>query len=192
MVSIGNRLFIIITEFQVSAIDNNMNLEEKKNLVIQLHQEGKTQREIAQAAHMSIRDISKIIRKVEGIPEEKSVETQTLDLFYQGKKPIEVAVELNLNAQKTSKLYKDYLKLEGFYKLVSLYEEINDNLSLFLKLYYAIIQNGIKPHEIANLVKNSNDLASLKTAIQIKRKELYFIEEKMKQYQAQMIMNNYT
>ena len=64
MVSIGNRLFIIITEFQVSAIDNNMNLEEKKNLVIQLHQEGKTQREIAQAAHMSIRDISKIIRKI--------------------------------------------------------------------------------------------------------------------------------
>ena len=49
---------------------------------------------------MSVRDISKIIRKLEGIPEEKSVETQALDLFYQGKKPIEVAVALNLNAQK--------------------------------------------------------------------------------------------
>jgi transcriptional regulator len=82
-----------------------MNLEEKKNLVIQLHKEGKTQREIAQVAHMSIRDISKIIRKLEGI---QSEETQALDLFYQGKKPIEVAVELNLNAQKTSKFYKDY------------------------------------------------------------------------------------
>ena len=89
-----------------------MNLEEKKNLVIQLHQEGKTQREIAKTAHMSVRDISRIIRKLEGIPEEKSIETQALDLFYQGKKPIEVAVGLNLNAQKTSKLYKDYLKLE--------------------------------------------------------------------------------
>ena len=51
-----------------------MNLEEKKILVIQLHREGKTQREIAQIAHMSIRDISKIIRKIECIPEEKSVE----------------------------------------------------------------------------------------------------------------------
>ncbi len=169
-----------------------MNLEEKKNLVIQLHQEGKTQREIAQVAHMSVRDISKIIRKLEGITEEKSIETQALDLFYQGKKPIEVAVTLNLNAQKTSKLYKDYLKLEGFHKLVSLYEEINDNLSLFLKLYYAIIQNGIKPNEIVNLVKNSNELANLKTAIQIKRNELYFIEEKIKQYQTQLMMvNNY-
>ena len=170
-----------------------MNLEEKKNLVIQLHKEGKTQREIAQVAHISVRDISKIIRKLEGISEEKSIETQALDLFYNGKKPIEVAVELNLNAQKTTKLYKDYLKLEGFHKLVSLYEEINDNLSLFLKLYYTIIQNGIKPNEIVNLVKNSNELTNLKTAIQVKRNELFFIEQKIKQYQAQIMMeNNYS
>ena len=101
MVSIGNRLFIIITEFQVSAINNNnMNVDEKKNLIIQLHKEGKTQREIAKNAHMSVRDISRIIRKFEGVSEKKSLETQALDLFYHGKKPIEVAVDLNLNAQK--------------------------------------------------------------------------------------------
>jgi DNA-binding CsgD family transcriptional regulator len=169
-----------------------MNLEEKKNLVIQLHQEGKTQREIAKIAHMSVRDISKIIRKFEGVSEEKSVETQALDLFYQGKKPIEVAIELNLNTSKISKLYKDYLKLDGFHKLVSLYEEMNGNLNLFLKLYNAIIQNGIKPNEIVNLVKNSNELANLKSAIQMKRNQLYFIEEKIKQYQAQMMINSYT
>ena len=168
-----------------------MNRVEKKNLVLQLHQEGKTQREIAKTAHMSVRDISKIIRKLEGISEEKSIETKALDHFQQGKKPVEVAIELNLNASKIIKLYKDYLKLEGFHKLASLYEEINYNLSLFLKLYYAIIQNGIKPNEIVNLVKNSNELASLKTAIQMKRKELYYIEEKIKQYQAQIMMNSY-
>jgi hypothetical protein len=84
------------------------------------------------------------------------------------------------------------LKLEGFHKLVLLYEEIHENLDLFLKLYYAIIQNGIKPNEIANLVKNSNELASLKIAIQMKRNELYFIEEKLKQYQAQMMINRYS
>ena len=169
-----------------------MNLEEKKYLVIQLHKEGKTQREIAEIVHMSIRDISRIIRKLEGISEEKSVETQALDLFYHGNKPIEIAVTLNLNARKTSKLYKDYLKLEGFHKLVSLYEEVNDNLSLLLKLYYIIIQNGIKPNEIVNLVKNSNELTNLKTAIQVKRNELFFIEGKIKQHQAQIMMNSYT
>ena len=140
---------------------------------------------------MSIRDISRIIRKLDGIIEEKSIETKALDLLYQGKKPIEVAVELNLQATKTSKLYKDYLQLEGFHKLVSFYEEIRDNMSLFLRLYYAIVQNNIKPNEIDNLVKNSNELASLKTAIRIKRNELYSIEERIKQHQAQMIMNSY-
>ena len=32
-----------------------MNLEEKKNLVIELHKEGKTQREIARIARMSVK-----------------------------------------------------------------------------------------------------------------------------------------
>ena len=51
---------MIITEFLVSAIDNNIiNLEEKKNLVIQLHQDGKTQRDTAKTVYMSVRDISK-------------------------------------------------------------------------------------------------------------------------------------
>ena len=62
---------------------------------------------------------------------------------------------------------------------------------MFLKLYYAIIQNGIKPNEITNLVKNSNELGSLRIAIYMKRKGLYYIEEKIKQYQAQILMNNY-
>jgi hypothetical protein len=114
-----------------------------------------------------------------------------LNLFYQDKKPIEVAVELNLNASKTSKLYKDYLKLEGFYNLVSLYEEIHDNVNLFLKLYYLIIRNGIKPNEIVNIVKNSNELANLKAALNMKRNELSFIDEKIRQYQTQIMMNNY-
>ena len=115
-----------------------------------------------------------------------------MNSFILGKKPIEVAVALNLNASKISKLYKDYLKLEGFHKIVSLYEEINGNLSLFLKLYYTALQNNIKPNDIKNLVKNSNELANIKSTIQIKKNELYFIEEKIKQHQAQMIMiNNY-
>jgi hypothetical protein len=84
MVSIVKRFFTIITKIQVFAIENEF--RRKENLVIQLHQEGKTQRDIAKTAHMSVRDISKIIRKIEGIPEEKSLETQVLDLFYQDKK----------------------------------------------------------------------------------------------------------
>ncbi|HSF51207.1 MAG TPA: hypothetical protein VLA74_10645 [Nitrososphaeraceae archaeon] len=58
-------------------------------------------------------------------------------------------------------------------------------MSLFLKLYHAIIQNNIKPNEIVNLVKNSNKLANLKTAIKMKKEKFYFIEENIKQHQTQ-------
>jgi DNA-directed RNA polymerase specialized sigma subunit len=49
-----------------------MNLQEKKNLVIHLHQEEKTQREIAKTAHISVRDISKIILKFKGIQSKRN------------------------------------------------------------------------------------------------------------------------
>lgn len=166
-----------------------MNLKEKQNLVEQLHEEGKTQREIAQQAHMSLRDISKIVRKLDGIPEEKSIETQALDLFYKGKKPVEVVVELNIDAQETIKLYKEYLELEDFHRLVLLYDEIKDNLRLFLKLYYTISENHINHSDIINLLKNSNELVNLKKVLQMKRKELYDIELIIKQYQSQYMKN---
>jgi hypothetical protein len=43
-----------------------LNKYDKEQLVIKLHQEGKTMPEIASAAHMSFGDIGKIIKKVDG------------------------------------------------------------------------------------------------------------------------------
>ena len=84
-----------------------LNKYNKENLVIKLHQEGKTFRDIASAAHMSFSDISNIIRKVYGRTNDikisnKSKVTQALFLFKSGKKPIDVAIELDISAKKTS------------------------------------------------------------------------------------------
>jgi hypothetical protein len=84
-----------------------LNKYDKENLVIKLHQEGKTIREIASAAHMSFSDISNIIGKVDGRTNDikisnKSKATQALFLFKSGKKPIDVAIELDISAKKTS------------------------------------------------------------------------------------------
>ena len=95
-------VFIIIIEFIVFAIENEFSRKEKSsNTTSSRRENSKRNCTSSDNTHMSIRDISRIIRKSEGISsEEKSVETQALDLFYQGKKPIEVAVELNLNSSK--------------------------------------------------------------------------------------------
>ena len=43
-----------------------LNKKEKEELVVKLHQENKTIRQIAEIAHMSFKDIGTIIRRVDG------------------------------------------------------------------------------------------------------------------------------
>ena len=92
-----------------------LNRREKEQSVIKLHQEGKTIREIAQQLHMSFKDIGTIIRKIDGKVDEgvdlkdKSPETKALFLFANGKKPIDVAIELNLSASEVQNLLEEYL-----------------------------------------------------------------------------------
>ena len=51
-----------------------LNRRDKEQLVIKLHQEGKTIREIASSAHMSFTDIGEIIRKIDGRDNDDGVE----------------------------------------------------------------------------------------------------------------------
>jgi hypothetical protein len=65
------------------------NKYDKEQLVIKLHQEGRTMRDIVTMVHMSFGDIGKIIRKVDGSANnedhisisKKSKSTQALYLF---------------------------------------------------------------------------------------------------------------
>jgi hypothetical protein len=68
--------------------------QEKEQLVIKLHQEGKTIRQIASVAHLSFSDIGSIIRKIDGQDndsveskalKEKSVKTKAFWLFIRQK-----------------------------------------------------------------------------------------------------------
>jgi cytidylate kinase len=64
-----------------------LNKQEKEKLVIRLHREGKTFREIAHIGHLSFTDIGKIIRKINGQKDEdidlknKSKDTQVYTYF---------------------------------------------------------------------------------------------------------------
>ena len=43
-----------------------LNKKEKEELVVKLHQENKTMRQIAEIVHMSFKDIGAIIRRIDG------------------------------------------------------------------------------------------------------------------------------
>lgn len=96
---------------------------------------------------MAFRDISKIIKKYEySIDENKKTKDnlyiKTLSLFHKGKKPIEVAISLKLNCNQVEESYKDCWKLNNSYSLVSIYEDINDEIPALVELYQICKERG--------------------------------------------------
>src|SRR6266487_3883694 len=100
-----------------------LNRTEKGQCIIELYQQVKTIREIAQEVHMSFGDIGSIIRKVKGLQDDDgkskeqqdnipldtlSKDTQAFALFSDGKKPIEVAIKLDLGANEVDSLYQQF------------------------------------------------------------------------------------
>ena len=93
-----------------------LNKHDKAQLVIKLHHEGKTMREIASTAHMSFGDIGKIIHKADGTSSDadlrnKTKATQALHMFNIGKKPSDVAIELDLPESEVSDLQAEFWAL---------------------------------------------------------------------------------
>ena len=104
---------------------------EKEQRVIELYQQGKTIREIAQDVHMSFGDIAFIIKKLTGLddatkPKEQdklpvttlSKDQQAFALFSEGKKPTEVAIKLDLGADVVERLNQQFWRLKYELNLV--------------------------------------------------------------------------
>jgi transposase len=121
-----------------------LNKKEKEELVVKLHQENKTIRQIAEIVHMSFKDIGTIIRRINGTDndeyidtklENKSKETKALWLFEQKKRPIDVAVELDLPYGEVIDLQLEYWALKELYDLPLVYHELKHEFDSFFKLF---------------------------------------------------------
>jgi hypothetical protein len=125
-----------------------LNKKEKEQLVIKLYQDGKTIREIAQQVHMSFGDIGKIIRTIDSDDDtnsdycnNKSKSTKALYLFKSGKKPIDVAIELDISASEVEELQQEYWALNQLHELGFVYNEIRNYLQSFNKLFNLLKRN---------------------------------------------------
>ena len=166
-----------------------LNRRDKEQLVIKLHQEGKTIRTIASAAHLSFSDIGSIIHKIDGKVDEgvdlkdKSPETKALFLFANGKKPIDVAIELNLSASEVQNLLEEFWALKQQYELAFVYDEIKNFLPSFLKLFQSLKEFGMLNEEsLSNFLKYAgHDLPELTYRMQQLANEVIDLESKKKQ-----------
>ncbi len=138
---------------------------EKEKHVIELHEQGKTYREIAKEVHISLGDISSIIKKSSGEVDDEEIkkvskDTQARILFDNHKTPLEVSNELDLTVGEVERIYTDFWKLKGYYDLYSAYErEIKNNIPSFLKLYRIVKEKGIGEKVVLKILENLDKVA---------------------------------
>jgi hypothetical protein len=141
----------------------SLNQHQKKALVIQLYEQGKTRRQIVEVAHMSFKGIADVIKKHTGEESnsvdkpEKSKAAQAFKLFLQGKQSIEVAIELDMSIDEVEELHVQYWRLSKLDDLETLYHEAKYSLSLLLQLFKTLKHNRItRDKDMHNLIEQAN------------------------------------
>jgi Trp operon repressor len=157
-----------------------LNRKEKEELVIKLLNEGKTTREIAQLAHVSLRDIGSIIRKVNGDdnPDEgkeeilqnrkltdKSYYAQSFQMFKEGKSLIDVVIELDLDAYQVQAFYSDYLDLKNRKYLTDVYLDLKNDFPLFLHIFKRIKKEGLNKQDLTELLESQHELKDMRKRV---------------------------
>lgn len=199
-----NQIFISKFEYIPMLIILSLLLtrKEKEELVIKLAKGGKTTREIAAIAHISLKDIGVIIKKFNG--EEKNAEgnkteqeekerlkklspyAQAFHLFKKKKRLTDIVITLDLDADTIMYHYQDYLRLNGMDDLAVLNHRLGKDLYLFIHLFNRIKKEGLlNREEINKLVQTQRRLRDLSTSIvnyenyieNLKMQESMLIEE---------------
>jgi predicted transcriptional regulator len=159
------------------------NRSQKEQCVIELYEQGKTIREIAEDVHMSFATIISIIKKHTGEDKDKektiSKDTQAIKLFSQGKTPVDVVVELDLSPDEASRIYREFWKLKGLHQLDATYEEIKNDMPSSLRLFRMMKKEGFAEKDILELLKHSKQLSSLDLIVDSRRKKVKLLEHQI-------------
>jgi uncharacterized protein YerC len=171
-----------------------LNKFEKEKRVVELHLEGKTLKEISREVHMSFRDISKIRKaydkkielqqnkketqvKNQTTTKKESLSTQAFKLFREGKKPTEVAIELNIPFKKTKKFWVQFLDLERMDECYEFYQDYRYDIPTFLSINNFMERNDIYGKDILEVLRTANDVINLNKIISNLKTEI----ERLKQ-----------
>ncbi len=141
---------------------------ETEELIVRLHKEGKTIREIAKIIRKNFTYIGAVLKKTfpdeysnEDNSKKTSLETQALKLFSKRKGPAYVAIKLNMKPEDINKLYLQYLQMEGLQYLTNTYDELGDSLPSFVQSYKKMQQSGISVDRVISVVQNLQQIPQI-------------------------------
>jgi DNA repair exonuclease SbcCD ATPase subunit len=148
--------------------------DEKEKRVLELSEQDKSVRYIAQELHMSFASIGSIRRRhlEEKEANSPSVDTQVFTLLEQGKSPVEVAIDMNLRSEEVTRLCSEWWKLKGLHELSQVYEETKNDISEFVGVYKFTKKEGYTPRQVVDAANHLHDLPLLTSRLEQMNKEV--------------------
>jgi transcriptional regulator with XRE-family HTH domain len=132
-----------------------MDKKQKEALVLALLEKGETYRDIARKAGVSPNTIKAIANKA-SLSEIASESSRAFELYVQEKTPIEVAIALNLEAEKAINYYHQYFALLGITEFTKAYLQVKDIIWSFINLVNLFQKARICEGEVLELLKIAN------------------------------------
>src|SRR5215208_2255699 len=179
--------------------ENPLNKFEKHALVIRLLKEEKTYREICHIAHIAPRDIKRIAkeyerkkrlesknRKQKNLTKKPSLSTQSFILYKEGKQIDDVKILLDIPFKLASRYWKQYLKSIGMFQSYEFYRDYQYDIPTLLSINNFIKRNNISGNNIANVLREANDVNNLNKTYYNLKTEIKYLEQK------KMYLQNYS
>jgi hypothetical protein len=179
---------------------NSLNQREKQELIIKLRKDGKTYREIAHSAKVSLREIKPTLKKYERKlqikkREENNQKTtkklskriQAYDLFRNGKTPIQTCIDLRLDFDTVRKYWTEFLRLNNMKKLYNIYTENEFHLDYLFKINYFLLRNNIPIKDMENVLGVAHETAKLYQNHSNLKAEIEKLEQMKNKYSFQLL-----
>jgi hypothetical protein len=152
--------------------------KEKEERIIQLLKEGKNSKEIAAEVHVSFTTISLINKRVFGDESHPSLRTQAYRMFLEGNKPVNAAMTLDIPYDETKKLWNQYLELNKESVLLRIKNELQNDVTSFIKLYKEMKRNHSTIDEMWEGLETAQDIKAKSAFLKLLEKELSEAENK--------------
>ena len=117
----------------------------------------------------------------------KSKSTQALNLFLHGKRPVDVAIELDISASEIEDISQEFWVLTKLDELALVYLEIKNHLDLFLNIFHIMKKNKLlSEKDIKTVLKYAADLPSVENKFRSLANSVLDLEIKKKELSAQL------
>ena len=132
-----------------------MDKKQKEALVIAMLEKGESYQSIAQKAKVSPNTIKMLANRA-GFDETTSISSRAFELYVQQRTPVQVAIALNLEAEKAVNYYHQFFMLLGITEFTKAYLQVQDNPWPYVNLAKLVQHAKIGEGEVVELLKIAN------------------------------------